>query len=118
MRRYEDGLYVTEVDSEKKVELGMRFVSLGGHGIPELVDKHRRLLNENHAERENWLPILDLYEEGEIEDSAGNRKVIKFDIYDKAPYVPEYSVKKVNEEMIVLTMTDFAESRCRCKNGC
>ena len=109
VRRYEDGLYVTEVDSEKKVELGMRFVSLGGHGIPELVDKHRRLLNENHAERENWLPILDLYEEGEIEDSVGNRKVIKFDMYDKVPYVPEYSVKKVNEETIVLTMTDFAD---------
>ena len=94
VRRFEDGLYVTEVDSEKNVELGMRFVSLGGHSIPELLEKHHRLLNENHAERENWLPILELYGEGEIEDAEGNRKTIKFDLYDKTPYVPEYSVKK------------------------
>ena len=87
VRRYEDGLYVTEVDSETRVELGMRFVSLGGHGILELREKHHRLLNENHAERENWLPILSLYEEGEIEDAKGNRKTITFNLYDKVPYV-------------------------------
>ena len=108
VRRYEDGLYVTEVDSETRVELGMRFVSLGGHGIPELREKHHRLLNENHAERENWLPILSLYEEGEIEDAKGNRKTITFNLYDKVPYVPEYSVKKINEGTVVITMTDFA----------
>ena len=109
VRRFDEGLYVTDVDSEKQVELGMRFVSLGGHSIPELLEKHHRLLKENHAERENWLPILALYEEGETEDSEGNRKTIKFNMYDKEPYVPEYSVKKINEEIIVMTMTDFAD---------
>jgi hypothetical protein len=109
VRRFENGLYVTEVDSEKQVEPGMRFVSLGGHSIPELKEMHHRLLNENHVERENWLPILSQYEEGEIEDGKGNRKIIKFDLYDKVPYVPEYSVKKVDEKIIVITMTDFAD---------
>ena len=108
VRRFDEGLYVTEIESEKKVELGMRFVSLGGHSIPKILEKHHRLLNENHAERENWLPILELYEEGEIEDSEGNRKTIKFAGYDKTPYIPEYTVKKINEETIVVTMTDFA----------
>jgi hypothetical protein len=108
VRRFENGLYVTEVDSEKQVEPGMRFVSLGGHSILELKEIHHRLLNENHAERENWLPILSLYEEGEIEDAKGNRKIIKFDLYDKVSYVPEYSVKNLNEEIIVMTMNDFA----------
>ena len=108
VRRFEDGLYVTEVDSEKQVEFGMRFVTLDGHSIPELLEKHHRLLTENHAERENWLPILSLYKEGEIEDADGNRKTIKFDLYDKVSYVPEYSAKKLNEEIVVMTMTDFA----------
>lgn len=108
VRRFEDRLYVTEVDSEKRVEVGMSFVSLGGHSILELREKHHRLLNENHAERENWIPILSIYDEGEIVDDEGVRKTIPFNHYDKVPYVPEYSVKKVDEDIVVITMTDFA----------
>lgn len=108
VRRYEDRLYVTEVDSEKRVKVGMSFVSLGGHSILELREKHHRLLNENHAEREDWIPILSMYDEGEIVADKGMRKTIPFSDYDKVPYVPEYSVKKVHEDIVLITMTDFA----------
>ncbi len=109
VRRFEDRLYVTHVDSESQLEPGMSFVSLGGQSIPELRERHHRLLNENHSERENWTPILSLYDEGEVENSEGIRRTITFAYYEKKPYKPTYSVQQLTEEAILITMTDFAD---------
>jgi len=106
VRRYEDRLYITEVDSEERLEPGMSIVSLGGKSIRELKELHHRRLNENHPERENWAPILMLYADGEVEDGNGKRK-ITFGLYDKKPYVPTYSVEK-RQDAVFITMTDFA----------
>ncbi|WP_432361719.1 S41 family peptidase [Sporosarcina sp. UB5] len=106
VRRYEDRLYVTEVDSEERLKPGMSIVSLGGKSIPELRELYHRRLNENHPERENWAPILMLYPDGEVEDGNGKRE-ITFGLYDKKPYVPTYSVEK-KQDAVVITMTDFA----------
>lgn len=107
VRRYKEYLYVTQVGSEKRLTKGMFFKSVGGYSIPELSRKHRRLLNENHNERENWMPILSLYEYGEIEDSQGTTDVFKFSCYEKEKHVPTYSVEKINNDTILLTITDF-----------
>ena len=109
VRRFEDRLYVTDVDSEKRLKPGMFFVSLGGHSIAELRGKHHRLLNENHAEREDWTPILSIYDKGEIETSEGIRSVISLAYYDKQPYTPNYSVQQLPESRVLITMTDFAD---------
>lgn len=106
VRRFEERLYVTEVESEDRLEPGMSFVSIGGYSIPELKDRHHRLLNENHSERENWAPILMLYSEGELEDKDGTR-TFTFGLFDKKPYVPTYSLEKKNDTVFI-TMTDFA----------
>lgn len=106
VRRYEDRLYVTEVDSENRLKLGMSIVSLGGKSILELKELHHRRLNENHNERENWTPLLMLYSEGEVEDENGTR-TFTFGLFDKKPYVPTYSVEKM-EDVVFITMTDFA----------
>jgi len=108
VRRFEDRLYVTHVDSESQLEPGMYFVSLGGKSIPELREKHHRLLHENHAERENWTPILSLYDEGEVEHSEGIRRTMFLAHYEKQPYKPTYSVQQLTEDVILITMTDFA----------
>ena len=84
-------------------------MSLGGHSIPELRERHHRLLNENHAERENWTPILSIYDEGEIENSEGKLSVIPLAYYDKRPYTPTYSVQQLPENTVLITMTDFAD---------
>ncbi|GAM13135.1 S41 family peptidase [Mesobacillus selenatarsenatis] len=105
VRRYEDKLYVTEVGSETRLVKGMAFVKIGGHSILELRERHERLLNENHAERENWTPILALYEYGETDDG----QEVQFSFYQKADYQPVYSVRKLNEETLLMTMTDFAD---------
>ena len=106
MRRFEDRLYVTEVDAEDRLEPGMSFVSIGGYSIPELKEKHHRVLNENHPERENWMPILMQYNEGEIVDGNGNW-TLPFQLYEKKAYVPIYSVEE-REGVAFITMTDFA----------
>ena len=109
VRRFEDRLYVSDVDSEKRLDSGMYFVSLGGYSIAELRKRHHRLLNEDHAEREDWTPILSIYEEGEIENSDGIRSVIPLAYYDKQPYTPIYSVQQLPENRVLITMTDFAD---------
>ncbi|MBO0588989.1 S41 family peptidase [Sporosarcina sp. E16_8] len=108
VRRFEDCLYVTHVDSESRLEPGMCFVSVGGQSIPELRERHHRLLNENHTERENWTPILSLYDEGEVENSEGVRRTIFLAHYEKQPYKPTYSVQQLRGDAILITMTDFA----------
>ncbi|WLR57468.1 S41 family peptidase [Mesobacillus subterraneus] len=72
----------------------------------ELKEKHERLLDENHAERENWTQILALYEYGETDDG----QEVRFRFYQKVDYQPVYSVRKLNEETLLMTMTDFADS--------
>ncbi|MBE1555157.1 S41 family peptidase [Sporosarcina limicola] len=109
VRCFEDRLYVTHVDSESQLEPGMCFVSLGGRSIPELRERHHRLFNENHAERENWTPILSLYDEGEVENSEGIRQAISLAYYEKKPYKPTYSVQQLTGDAILITMTDFAD---------
>lgn len=107
VRRYKESLYVTQVHKEKELKTGMTFISIGGYTIPELEEKHCRLLKENHPERENWMPIFSLYDFGEVRDSQGNLSEIKFKFYEKANYKPTYSVKKYNENTLLLTFTDF-----------
>ncbi|MCG3086741.1 S41 family peptidase [Sporosarcina cyprini] len=108
VRRYEDKLYITKVDSDDRLIPGMRLISAGGMSIPELREKHHRLLSENHPERENWAPILLQYEEGIVEDLEGNQQHITFRLFEKKPFVPEYSLRQLEEGPVLLTMTDFA----------
>lgn len=105
VRRYEDKLYVIEAGAEDRLKKGMAFVTLGGLSIMELKDKHDKVLAENKAERENWAPILRLYEYGKLDDG----EEISFSFYQKTEYQPVHSVKKLNEKTLLMTMTDFAD---------
>jgi hypothetical protein len=109
VRRYKDCLYVTGANSEQNVKMGMAFISLGGFPIPELKEKHSRLLKANHPEREDWMPILSLYEYGGIQDEQGNVRKITFNSYEKTGYTPTYTVEKVNQDTLLFTITDFAD---------
>jgi hypothetical protein len=107
VRRYENRLYITEVTEEQGVKKGWSIASLGGYTIPELKEKHSRLLDENHPERENWSPILSLYDFGEMEDEDGEINKGLFAFYEEAEYTPEYRVKQLNEKTLLMNMTDF-----------
>ncbi|WP_102262402.1 S41 family peptidase [Mesobacillus jeotgali] len=105
VRRYEDKLYVTEVGSEGRLEKGTAFTAIGGWSVPELRERHARLLNESHAERENWAQILAQYEYGETDDG----QEVRFRFYPKSDYQPVYSVEVLNDKTLLMTMTDFAD---------
>ncbi|WP_391122626.1 S41 family peptidase [Psychrobacillus sp. L3] len=107
LRRYKDYLFVTQVNNENRLKEGMFFKSVGGYTIPELKEKHLQLLNENHAEREQWMPILGLYDYGEIEDVEGNTSVFSFKWYEKAKYIPTYSIGKIDDKTLLLTISGF-----------
>jgi hypothetical protein len=109
VRRYEDRLYVSQVDGEDRLKKGRSFITLGGYTIPELRERHSRLLHANHAERENWTPILSLYEEGELEDLEGKGSMISLNFYDRSSYQPEYTVEKLTDDTLFITMTDFQD---------
>jgi hypothetical protein len=109
VRRFEDKLYITETKTEQRLTKGMALLSLGGFSIPEVKTLHARLFNENHPERENWNSILSLYEFGEVEDGCGNVVEIPFKFYEKAAYRPVYSVEKLNETSLLMTITDFGD---------
>ena len=116
VRRFEDRLYVTDVDSEKRLKPGMYFVSLGGHSIAELRERHHRLLNENHAEREDWTPILSIYDEGEIENSEGKLSVIPLAYYDKRPIHAYLFSPATTREYSAHYDDRFCGSRCHYEN--
>lgn len=107
VRRYEDRLYVSDVEQETRLKKGMFFKSLGGISIPELKEIHKRLLNENHPERENWTPILSFYDDGEIEDEQGRCFIFSFKKYEKEPYTPVYSVSEIENNTLLFRITDF-----------
>ena len=98
------------------LEPGMYFVSLGGQSIPELRERHHRLLNENHAERENWTPILSLYDEGEVENSEGIRCTIFLAHYEKQPYKSHVFRSATDRGCNSYYNDRFCKSRCHCKN--
>ncbi|MFD4707748.1 S41 family peptidase [Gottfriedia sp. NPDC058432] len=107
VRRFEDKLYVTEVSGESRLKRGMFFKSLEGYSIPELVELHKRFLSESAADRENWSPILSLYNYGEIVDLHGNISLFSFEFYEKSTYTATYSVKALAANILLITMTDF-----------
>jgi C-terminal processing protease CtpA/Prc len=107
VRRFDQRLYVTEVYQETKLSVGMSFHSLGGHTVSQLKEKHTRFLSENHPERENWNKIVSIYKYGELVDAQGNLSHFTFDTFDKPQYNPVYSVKKIQEDVALLTITDF-----------
>ncbi|MFB7141936.1 S41 family peptidase [Gottfriedia sp. NPDC056225] len=109
VRRYEDKLYITEVSSEDKLTRGMYFKSLEGFTITELANQHKRLLFESVAERENWTPILAMYDFGVVVDLQGNESLFSLNFYENSTYSPVYSVKLLTENILLMTMTDFMD---------
>ncbi|WP_096273270.1 S41 family peptidase [Paucisalibacillus globulus] len=109
VRRYEDKLYITKLSSETRVEIGEAIISLDQISIPQLVEKHQRELMETKAEREDWRSIISKYNVAEIIDSSGNIRLLELKQYEKSPYQPVHSMKKLNEDTLFMTLSDFFE---------
>jgi len=107
VKRYEDRLYITSVGEEKRVKKGHAIISLENKSIPDLLEIHKRRLAESSAEREKWEPIISQYSYCEVIDLDGERYNLKLEKYEKEKYIPNYSFRKLEDDVLLLTLTDF-----------
>lgn len=107
VKRFEDRLYISSVGKESRVEKGYSIISLENKRIPELLELHKRRLLENNQERENWDTIIREYSYCEIENLNGKRFMLDLKKYERAKYIPQYSLQNLEDEILLMTLTDF-----------
>ncbi|MGE8202956.1 S41 family peptidase [Heyndrickxia sp. NPDC080065] len=108
VRRFDSSLFITEVGKETRVKKGQAIVSLDNIPILDLVNKHKRTLLENTAERERWSPILEQYNFCELVDENGHKSILELKKFEKDPYIPKYTIEKLEEKILLMTLTDFS----------
>lgn len=109
IRRYEDKLYVTYVGKENRIPKGIAITSLDGISIKELGEKYRRQLQVlgTHPEREPWENVILKHKKCNLEDKLGNELEIELKRFEKEKYVPEYSIKELQNGILLMKLTDF-----------
>lgn len=107
VRRHGDLLYIYEIDKETRLERGMAIQSLGNITIPELAVIHKKSLMETKHERQRWEPILKKYKMCEIVGLNGQLFQMDLEHYEPSKTEPEYSIKQVNKDTLLMKITDF-----------
>ncbi|MFF2753098.1 S41 family peptidase [Psychrobacillus sp. NPDC058041] len=115
VRRFKDKLYVISVRNEENIALGSAISALDGVPIMELREQYSRILNENHVEREQWNPILIKHETCTIVNDDETTNVVRMEKFDKIFDTPTYTIKKMAEGPVVVTLTDFDDPDTICK---
>ncbi|WP_439875972.1 S41 family peptidase [Bacillus mycoides] len=110
VKRYEDRLYITSANQEKRVEKGQTILALDNIKIPELLIKYKKYLNETTYEREKWSYALSKSSNCTIIDEDGVPQTIPLQKYKQIGYTPNYSLEKYNEDTLLITLTDFTNT--------
>lgn len=110
-RRYGNKLYVTHVGMEKRLEEGMAIIELDGVSINKLGEKHKRQVQiyGNHPERERWEPVILKYNKCRVEDKSSNTFEMQLTKYEREECAPEYSLKKLENGIVLMKLTDFCD---------
>jgi hypothetical protein len=108
-RRYEDKLYITYAGKENRLQQGMAVIALDGTPILEIANRHKRelQLRGSTAEREIWEPVLLKYHNCTIMDKMGQIFELNLEKYDVEEYTPEYSLKVLDNGILIMKLTDF-----------
>ncbi|AIY75385.1 peptidase [Bacillus anthracis] len=110
VKRYEDRLYITSTSEEKRVKKGQAIFALDNMKIPDLLIKYKKYLNENSYEREKWGYVLSKFSNCTLIDENGLAQTITLQKYKLSKYTPIYSLEKHNEDTLLITLTDFANT--------
>ncbi|WP_439019724.1 S41 family peptidase [Bacillus thuringiensis] len=110
VKRYEDRLYVTSNLQEKRIKKGQAILALDNMKIPELLIKHKKYVNESTYEREKWEYVLSKSSNCTLLDENGIVTNISLQKYKQSEYTPIYSLKKYNEDTLLITLTDFTNT--------
>ncbi|HFU7085241.1 TPA: S41 family peptidase [Bacillus cereus] len=110
VKRYEDRLYITSTSEENRVKKGQAILALDNMKIPDLLIKYKKYLNENSYEREKWGYVLSKFSNCTLIDENGLAQTITLQKYKLSKYTPIYSLEKHNEDTLLITLTDFANT--------
>lgn len=109
VRRFENALYVTELQGEKRLQIGDEIVALDGLSIEQYEKLNHKILANSVHERQNWNAALrDVHTIKVQRDS----QLIEFDLkeYERTSYIPEYSFKEINPHTVYMKITDFLQA--------
>ena len=107
VRRYEDALYVTEIDNEERFELGDKILAVDGVGINELSSSKLRKLPGTHHEREDWSAILNKSSTVEVMRRNGKKATISLEFYEPSQKESIYKLDVLDSDTLLLTFPDF-----------
>ncbi|EJR55285.1 hypothetical protein IIM_01370 [Bacillus cereus VD107] len=110
VKRYEDRLYITSANQEKRIKKGQAILALDNIKIPDLLIKYKKYLNETTYEREKWDLVLSKSSNCTIIDVDGVTQTITLQKYKRGDYTPIYSLEQYNEDTLLITLTDFANA--------
>jgi len=108
VRRYEDKLYVTTVGKADQFTIGDAIISMDEMPVPELVNRYKRELMQDIAEREDWKRILPRFGVCEVLRLNGKKEIVELQTYKKE-YIPEYSMEHINDHTLYMKLTDFMD---------
>jgi C-terminal processing protease CtpA/Prc len=87
----------------------MAILSLDDIPVRELGDKYKRHLKINgvHPEREKWESVIMKHSRCMAEDKSGNVFEMELCKYEREDYIPEYSIRELDNGILLVRLTDF-----------
>lgn len=107
VRRFKNDLYVVDVSSEDRIRKGDKIVSLDGSSMTELDSLYKRELMGKPPERQKWEKIMEKHNLIRIENIDNEYVDINLRLYEKKKYTPIHKVDILNEETMLITLSDF-----------
>lgn len=101
VRRYQNALYVTEIQGEQRLQIGDAIIALDGLSIDEFEKEHYKILNDTVLERQSWnvgLTFVNL-----IKVQRDNQLFeMNLKGFKRPSYVPEYSFQQLDPHTIYI----------------
>lgn len=112
VRRYKDMLYVTEVFNDHRLSVGDAIGHIGGHDLDFLEREHHSIVNfaGDLHERQKWHEVFKVYPSFRVIKKDGSCQEFELCCYEAPTYTPEYSLKTLENGMLLLTLTDFMDA--------
>lgn len=107
VRRFEDDLYITKVDSETRVNLGDRIIAIDDKEIRQIEKSNSLLKKESIQDRQNWGVVLKFSNKIRLLSQDNKEKEIFLKRYPLLATPPEYSFKKISQKIGLITISDF-----------
>ncbi|MBU9675149.1 hypothetical protein KQ939_17550 [Planococcus sp. CP5-4] len=108
VRRFENALYVTQLEGETRLQIGDKIVQLDGMDIPEIENRYKKTLMDQMAERQLWNRVV--YKMKTIRIERGMELIdLPLSHYEDLPYKGEHTFKKIGDSISYMKLTDFID---------